>query len=182
MSRFTPKVRERLLAALREGLRRPDAAARAGIDCGAFLRWMIRGSLEKMGRHADFRRAVREAETQGRLVSITAIIRAAEADDWATVLDRLDRTFPPVSTEESTRSRIATALREAQAAAATGLAPSPSGVWERTWARVCWSLGEARPPDLLPALPPHDARDPVLDDYDRRALIRLMVAARTVGA
>jgi hypothetical protein len=182
MSRLTVKVRERILSALREGLRRPDAAARAGIDCGSFLRWMIRGTVQKVGRLADFQRAVREAEKHGRLASITAIVQAAHAGDWATVLDRLDRTFPPVSTEETTTSHLGKALREAHEAARTGLAPSPAGLWHRTWKRLCRDLGGARRPRLLPPLPPHDPKDPALDDYGRRALVRLMTAARAEGA
>jgi hypothetical protein len=81
-SKLTPDATERLLAAIRAGATRRDAALAAGIHRRTFERWMTRAAEPSApAEYAAFAASIERAEAEGR-VALGAIITRAARKDW----------------------------------------------------------------------------------------------------
>lgn len=79
-TKLTPEVQAKICQGLRAGNFRTVAAEWAGVPERVFRDWMHRGKDGKSKMHADFRRAVIEAEKAAEIRAVGLIMKAAEND------------------------------------------------------------------------------------------------------
>ena len=92
-TKLTPEVQDRILQAVRAGLRYREAALAAGIDERTFYNWKRRGEEAKSGIYFQFFQSLKEAEARGEL-ALLARIQAASQETWqaaAWILERRHR-------------------------------------------------------------------------------------------
>ena len=67
-SKFTVEARDKIVAALLQGMTRTDAAKQGGITYETLLQWLRKGKEAKSGNYHDFYDAVMEAESQAKRI------------------------------------------------------------------------------------------------------------------
>ena len=92
-TKLTPEVSDRVLQAIRAGNFQSTAARFAGIDPGAFHRWMRRGEREPRGIYGDFHDRVERALAEAEVRDIAMIERASQSH-WQAAAWRLERMHP----------------------------------------------------------------------------------------
>lgn len=89
-----PEIHDAIVANLRNGTTRKDAAEAAGISYQTFANWLERGEKAQRGNYHNFFVACRLAEGQAR-AEMTKIITDAAKKDWRAALEYLKRRDRP---------------------------------------------------------------------------------------
>lgn len=93
-SKLTPQVRDTLIAAVKAGAYREDAAAAAGIHAATFYRWMQRGQeADAPAVYREFCEALTRAEREAQ-VYLIATIKQAAPTDWRAAVELLRMRWP----------------------------------------------------------------------------------------
>jgi AcrR family transcriptional regulator len=93
-TKLTAARREKLLAAIRAGCHREQAARVAGVAPATFYRWVARGEREGRGPYRDFIDALREAEAEAEVQAVFVLRQAMGYDNWRAALAYLERRHP----------------------------------------------------------------------------------------
>jgi transposase len=93
-TKLQPETHAAIVANLRAGATRKDAAEAAGVSYHSLLNWMDRGENATRGAFCDFFKAARQAEAEAR-VAMTRIITDAAEKDWRAALEYLKRRDRP---------------------------------------------------------------------------------------
>lgn len=93
-TKLTPKVQERIINAVRAGLRYKEAAQVAGIDESTFYNWKKRGAQAKSGLYFEFYQALKRAEAEGEFALIARIQQEASNGTWQAAAWILERRHP----------------------------------------------------------------------------------------
>lgn len=91
-SKLTPAVRDRFIAALKEGVSFASAANLAGIGQSTFYRWVEEGGKQASGEYREFLEAVRGAQAEAEEACLRIVRKAAEKD-WRAAAWILERRF-----------------------------------------------------------------------------------------
>lgn len=91
--KLTPEVQERLLTAIRQGLKYDTACALAGITYHTMRNWMIAGESTKDGIYFNFFTALKKAEAEAEEELIKSI-RNAGHREWQANAWILERRYP----------------------------------------------------------------------------------------
>ena len=183
-SKLTPEIQERIVQALVLGNHRQDAAAYAGIHPRTLRRWLLQGAQEQAGEHADFGRAVAEAEARAKVTAMGCIVKAARDGEWKAAAWWLQKMFPHQFSEQSQLFAVAKAFEQIEAAAEAAGTPLPQSVWETAWTSLAKDLSHK-----LPALPggPHglepgqveeELEDVELSEDEKRVLLKVVRATK----
>jgi transposase len=92
-SKLTPEVQERIISAIRAGNYASVAAAYAGVGERTFYTWMEKGESQPSGKYAQFRHAVKSAESEAEVRAV-ATIQKLMPDTWQAAMTYLERKFP----------------------------------------------------------------------------------------
>ena len=93
-TKFTPDVRTRIIAAIRNG-NTYEASANYGGICYSLLReWIVRGEEDESGDFLEFVEAVKKAEAEAEVESVALIRRSAQDGQWQAAAWFLERRKP----------------------------------------------------------------------------------------
>ena len=92
-TKLTPEVQEKVVSAIRAGNYAHVAANYAGIGRRTFFRWMLWGEQEKSRKFVEFRKAVKDAESEAEVRAV-AMVQKHMADNWQAAMTYLERKFP----------------------------------------------------------------------------------------
>jgi transposase len=93
--KLTAARQERVVAAVRAGAHREQAAQAAGVSRSTLQAWLQRGeAADAPTRFQKFAQALREAEAEFELEGLAVISRAAEGGDWRAMAWKLERRHP----------------------------------------------------------------------------------------
>ena len=92
-SKFTPEVREKVLAAIRVGVSKKTAAEYAGITYDTLHNWEVRGEKQASGEYRDFLNDMTQAAAAADVADMSLIGVAAQKD-WRAAAWRLGKRHP----------------------------------------------------------------------------------------
>lgn len=94
-TKFTPKVRELILSAVREGNYIETAAQSAGINKDTFYSWMVKGETSCAPKEfSDFSEAIKRARAEAEIQALAVIQVAANRGIWQAAAWYLERSYP----------------------------------------------------------------------------------------
>ena len=88
-----PKIRARLIEALKDGCTHKLSCQYAGVHVSRFYAWMSRGREDDKGIYKDFHDDVKLAEAEGAIENLKTI-KAASKTDWRASAWLLERRHP----------------------------------------------------------------------------------------
>lgn len=92
-TKFTPEVREKILAAIRAGNYAGVAADYAGVGETTFYRWLQKGREAKSGKFREFWVAVKKAEREAEVRAVAQIQKHMDSN-WQAAMTYLERKHP----------------------------------------------------------------------------------------
>lgn len=94
-SKFTPEVREKVLAAVAQGMHRSTAAAYAGISLSTLNKYLAIGaSADAPPEYEQFLAEVLQREAQSEMTDIMRINKAAQDGEWRAAAWKAERRHP----------------------------------------------------------------------------------------
>jgi len=93
-SKLTPKLQDKVVAAVRAGSSPEGAAQYAGIDRSTFYRWMERGRRTRTGPYKKFRDAIDKAKADLETMLAAKIIKGINEGQLDLAIPFLERRYP----------------------------------------------------------------------------------------
>ncbi len=93
-TKFTENVRNRIIAAIRNGNTYEASASYGGVAYDTFREWIKRGQDEATGEFFEFSDAIKKAEAEAEVESVALIRRSAQDGQWQAAAWFLERRKP----------------------------------------------------------------------------------------
>lgn len=95
LTKFTPKVREAILANARAGAPKTACAALAGIHPATLSRWLREGMDDPEGQYAEFATQFHAAQGEYKMELLAKIKEIGmNSNQWAALMTILERVYP----------------------------------------------------------------------------------------
>lgn len=97
-TKLTAEVQARIVAAVRDGAPREDAALAAGISVHTFMQWVERGRVGKRRPttplYAQFAHAIEKADAESVVHAVAVVRKAIAEGQWVPAMTFLERKRP----------------------------------------------------------------------------------------